>query len=245
MDSKEEIWKDVPDYEGYYQASNLGRVRSLDRTVTYSDGRERFYKGKIIDGSVQKGYRQATLAVNGIGRNFMFSQIIAMTFLGHNPNGLTLVVDHINGDKSDNRVSNLRIVSHRANISTCFRSDKGSLSSEHAGVDWDKKMTKWKARIYHDDVHIHLGCYDTEIEASNAYQEALSKIKDGSFNPDDYKPRWTSKYKWVYFDKAINKWVAKITVDKKRFYVGSFHTEIEAYHASLEAVSCKSHSFNI
>ena len=226
-----EIWKDIPNYEGYYQASNLGRIKSLDRTVTYSDGRRRFYKGRIRDGSVQNGYKQTTLRGDGIGRNFMFSQIIAVTFLGHEPKGHTLVVDHINGDKLDNRVGNLRIVTHRENSSTCFRSNEESLSSGHVGVSWIERDSVWRSQISLNGVSVRLGCYDTEIEASTAYQEALSKIEDGSFNPDDYKPKFTSKYKGVYFNKRDNKWVARITINGKTKYLGSFTTEIEAHQA--------------
>ena len=227
-----EIWKDIPNYEGYYQASNLGRVRSLDRVVTCSNGYDRLYKGRVIKGSVNKyGYRRTTLGINGIDRTFMFSQLVATTFLGHKPNGHTLVVDHINGDTSDDRVENLRIVTNRANSTTCFRSDKGSLSSEYVGVSWNKCKSKWAAQIYHNGVRTHLGLYNSEIEASNAYQLALSKIKDGSFNPDTYKPKHTSKYKGVGFQKASNKWQARIRINDKQKHIGYFLTELEAHHA--------------
>ena len=57
-----EIWKDIQGYEGFYQVSNLGRIRSLDRTITDSIGRKRLYKGRIlkqmIDGS---GYFEVLL----------------------------------------------------------------------------------------------------------------------------------------------------------------------------------------
>ena len=43
-----EVWKDIPNYEGYYQVSSLGRVKSLDRIITYSNGKEVYTKGKII-----------------------------------------------------------------------------------------------------------------------------------------------------------------------------------------------------
>ena len=227
-----EIWKDVPNYEGYYQASNIGRVRSLDRIVTYSNGYDRFYKGRVIKGNVNKeGYRQVSLSFNGKSRSFMFSQIIAVTFLGHKPNGHTLVVDHINGDKSDNRVENLRIATHRANSSTCFRSDRSSFSSEYIGVHWHKKTSKWQSKIKHNGADVHLGYYDTEIEASKAYQLALSKIKDGSFNHNDYKPKWTSEYKGVSFYKRGNKWRYQISVKGKQLNLGYFLTELEAHKA--------------
>ena len=203
--SKNEEWRDIPEYEGYYQASNLGRVKSLDRTVLTSNGHDRFYKGRIIEGNVQKGYRQTALSSDGIGRTFMFSQLVAMAFLEHETNGHDLVIDHINGDKSDNRVENLRIVTQRENSSTCFRPDEESFSSQYVGVNWNKKSSKWKAQIWHNGVSTFLGYYDTEIEASTAYQSALSKINDGSFNHNDYRPIFTSEYKGVTFQKATNK----------------------------------------
>lgn len=238
MSEKEaEIWKDIPDYEGYYQASNLGRIRSLDRTVPTISGQERLYKEKIKKCTVSnKGYKQYSLNINGAHRTFQGSQLVAMAFLGHKPNGMDLVVDHINGDRSDNRVENLRIVTNRANISTCFRSNEDSLSSEYVGVTWHKSKSKWMARIYHARVHTHLGYHDTEIEASNAYQLALSKIKDGSFNPNDYKPTWTSEYKGIYFCKGNNKWRTQITINGKRKHIGLFKTELEAHNAYQNAL---------
>lgn len=235
MNKYMEEWRDVPGYEGYYQVSNKGRVKSLDRTITYVDGRKRFYKGRVMDGSVNKEYRQTVLYIDGIGRSFKFSQIVAMAFLGHEPNGHNLVVDHINGDKSDDRVENLRIVTNRANLSACFRSDRGSFSSAYVGVVWIEKASKWRTKIYYDGVQTSLGYYDTEIEASNTYQSALSKIEDGSFNPDDYKPKFASKHKGVSFHKATNKWQAKITVNGKQLNLGLFKTELEAHHAYLKA----------
>ena len=234
--SNMEEWRDVPNYEGYYQVSNLGRVRSLDRVVIFADGRERLYRGSLIEGTISnKGYSLCRLSINGVVRTFYFSQLVAMTFLGHAPNGNTLVVDHINGDKSDDRVENLRIVTNRSNTSTCFRSNEESLGSGYVGVSWDKSRSKWKAQIQYEGVCLYLGLYDSEIEASNAYQEALSKVKDGSFNPDDYKPEWTSKYKGVSFNKANNKWQAYITINGKRKYLGYHPTELEACKARLKA----------
>lgn len=236
MDKTEEIWKDIPNYEGYYQVSNLGRVRSLDRTVTFSNGYDRFYKGRVIKGSVNNsGYKVFHLSINNIARAFLGSQLVAMAFLGHEPSGNTLVVDHVNGDKSDDRVKNLRIVTNRANSTICFRSDKNSFSSEYAGVYWDKKSSKWGVEIHHNGVRTHLGSYSIEIEASDSYQSALSKIEDGSFNPDDYKPKFTSKYKGVCFNKGSNKWQAYITINGKLKHLGYFRTEFEAHEAYLKA----------
>lgn len=236
MNKDMEEWRDIPNYEGYYQASNLGRVRSLDRTVICSDGRERFYKGRVIEGVLNKdGYRQASLYREGIGMSYNLSQLVSMAFLGHEPNGNKLVVDHINGDKLDNRDENLRIVTNRANLSTCFRSDRKTLSSKYAGVSWDKGSSKWKAQVKFKGDTIYLGLFIDEPKAFKVYQLALSKIKDGLFNPDDYKAKWTSKYKGVCFYKAKGKWVSRIRINGKQKHLGYFLTELEAYQAIVQA----------
>ena len=235
MNKKEEVWKDIPDYEGYYQASNLGGVRSLNRTVLTINGQERFYKGRIKKAIINNGYKQYSLNINGVHRAFLGSQLIAMTFLGHKPNGHKLVVDHVNGDKSDDRVENLRIVTHRANSSTCFRSNEESFSSQYVGVSWSERHSAWRSIIAHNGVAVRLGNYDTELEASNAYQSALSKIEDGSFDPNYYKPEFSSEYKGVSFHKASNKWRTQITINGKQKHIGFFKTELEAHQAYLKA----------
>ena len=55
MENQKEIWKDIPNYEGFYQVSNLGRVKSLDKYVSYKDGRIRFYKSKILKQCIGNG----------------------------------------------------------------------------------------------------------------------------------------------------------------------------------------------
>ena len=182
--AKAAVWRDAPGYEGYYQVSNTGIVRSLDRWVIYKNGRKQLYKGKIIDGYLNKGYKQITLSKNGKTRTFKVSQLVAMAFLDHEPNGNTLVIDHIDGDRTNDNVDNLRIVAHRDNITTCFRKDKDSFTSEYVGVSWAKNNKKWVGKIVYNGVQIYLGYFDSEIKASEAYQLALSKIEDGTFNPE-------------------------------------------------------------
>ena len=233
---EKEIWKNIPGYEGYYQVSDLGRVRSLYRVRAYKSCASKLFEGKMLNPTMSKGYKQVILTMKGRRRTFKISQLVAMAFLGHKPDGHKLVVDHINGNKLDNRVENLRIVTHRANVSTCFRTDNGTLSSEYVGVHWDINSLKWRSRIYYDGISVHLGLFDNEVGASNAYQEALSKIKNGSFNPNDYKPKYSSKYKGVDFHKASNKWRARIAMKGCRKQLGSFKTEIDASNAYQKAL---------
>ncbi len=236
IEKKVELWKDIPGYEGYYQASNFGRVRSLDRTVIYKDGRKRFYKGKVLSPRMRDGYKYVTLTMKDRKKTFKFSQLVAMAFLGHKPDGFKLVIDHINGNRLDDRVENLRIVTNRANTSTCFRTNNGTFSSEYVGVCWDVNSLKWKSSIYYDGIIIYLGSFDNETDASDAYQKALSKIENGSFNPNDYKPKCSSKYKGVDFKKASNKWRARITIKGSQKHLGLFKTEEEACEARQKAL---------
>ncbi|HHX59455.1 MAG TPA: hypothetical protein GX707_01765 [Epulopiscium sp.] len=224
-----EEWRDIPGYEGYYQASSLGRVRSLDRMTVFSDGRKRFYKGRVYKGNVSDRYRQIGLSKKGHARIYRISQVVAMAFLGHKPNGNTLVVDHINGDRLDDRLENLRIVTMRENSSICYRGGSDSFSSKYIGVSWYERGSKWVANIVYKGETSHLGYFMNEVDAYTAYQLALSKIKDGSFSPDDYKPKWTSKYKGVSFDKQKGKWAAHITTGGEQTYLGCFHDEEEAF----------------
>ena len=152
---QKEIFKDVPDYDGFYQVSNLGRVKTLRL------GKERILKGYIND-----GYRHIHLSINGNQKAIKVSVLIAITFLNHIPCGNTIVVDHINNNRSDDRLINLQLITHRNN------STKNIVrgSSKHIGVCWDKYANKWKAQIYFNKKRKHLGLYNTEIEAHYAYE---------------------------------------------------------------------------
>ncbi|MCB5173631.1 NUMOD4 domain-containing protein [Microvirga lenta] len=98
-----EIWKPVARHEGRYEVSNNGRVRSLDRTVTYSDGRIALFKGRVLsEARGASGYLTVTL---DRGKRALVHRLVAETFLSR-PDGAT-VVNHKNGDKRDNRAENL------------------------------------------------------------------------------------------------------------------------------------------
>lgn len=234
-DKKGEIWKDIPEYEGYYQASNMGGVRSLDRWVIYSNGGKRFFKGFLNPGCLNGGYKTVTLSKCGKCKVFRFSQLVAMAFLCHKPNGITMVVDHINGDKIDDRLVNLRVVTNRENCTTCFRTNSNTLSSSHVGVIWVSRDEIWRSKITYKGSQVIIGYYKDEKDASDSYQKALLKIKTNTFNPDDYAPVFSSKHKGVSFHKAAQKWQAYITINGKRKYLGLFPTELEAYQARLKA----------
>lgn len=100
-----EIWKDIPDFENRYQASNLGRIRSIlwkiPRILTLRSYRNSpYFKVCLIDSTGRK-------------RWFRVHRLIYITFTGPIPKGL--VIDHIDGNKHSNILSNLRAVSEAVN----------------------------------------------------------------------------------------------------------------------------------
>lgn len=176
---EEEYFIDIPGYEGIYQASNLGRVRSVRRTQIYN-GRRITMEGKMLKPRVnKKGYGRLVLYKNKESHDIGVHQLVAMAFLGHIRCGQDIVPDHIDGDKMNNRIENIRLVSGRSNSSTCFRKDRHRKSSIYTGVSWNKKNKNWNAYI-HNEKKISLGSFSSEIDAHNAYKSALVKLlKEG------------------------------------------------------------------
>lgn len=157
----EEIFKDIPGYEGLYQVSNLGNVKSL-----------RFNKEKLLKQETKKGYKVFYLTNDSKTKQKSLHQLVAMAFLNHIPCGHKLVVDHINNDKLDNRVENLQIITNRENSSK----DVKNKTSKYTGVSWDKHRGRWSSKIKINGNTINLGRYKCELAAYLAYQDKLKEL---------------------------------------------------------------------
>jgi hypothetical protein len=156
----EEIWRDVKEYEGLYQVSNLGRLKNIVRN-------------KIIKLN-KRGYNYigATLCKNAKRKDVYIHQLVAIAFLNHKPCGHKYVIDHINDDTSDNKVENLQIVTQRYNC----RKTQGRYSSIYKGVSLCKRDKKWISHIFTNGKKKHLGSFDCELKAYEAYQNALNNL---------------------------------------------------------------------
>ena len=168
-----EIWKPVVGYEGIYEVSNLGRVKSLERIVEKSDGGKQTINERILKSSDDgRGYLKVVLRNQGFVKTRRIHQLVAESFLNHIPCGLKLVVNHINFDKRDNRVENLEIVTNRENSNHKHLPS----SSQYTGVCWAKQNKKWIARIFINGKNKHLGFFTDEYQAHLSYQSALAQL---------------------------------------------------------------------
>lgn len=115
-----EIWKDITGYEGYYQVSNKGRVRSLDRKVECFHGRKATRLGQIRKQSRNNGgYCCVVLSKNSKHKTFDVHRLVAQAFL-ENPNP-DFEVNHKDGDKTNNDVDNLEWVSRSYNLAHSYK----------------------------------------------------------------------------------------------------------------------------
>ena len=150
-----EYWKDIPGFEGQYQASNLGRIKSLSKTYKTGRGYFRTVPDRIISGKKlnKKGYKR--VRINNV--TYQVHRLVAVTFLGiphiHSDKNQ---VNHINGIKTDNRIENLEWVTNQENRDHAVKNKL---------IAFDKKCSNTK--------------YPKEliIEIRNLYSTGISQYK--------------------------------------------------------------------
>lgn len=157
-----EIWKDIIDYEGLYQVSNLGRVKSLHHN-----------KELILKPAKwNNGYLVVSLWLNGNQKIRRIHQLVAVAFLNHTPCGLKLVINHKDFNKQNNHVSNIELISQRENTNQKHLKS----TSKYTGVCLKKGRNKWESKIRINGKVKYLGLFVCEIDAHNAYQNELNKL---------------------------------------------------------------------
>jgi len=161
MSLKTEIWKELEFNKDYF-ISNLGRVKSIKY------GKIRILKNnKSTD-----GYLYVVLSNKIKTKCYKVHRLCAYGFLEYDINNFNLVIHHIDSNKENNNLINLEVTTQRDNI----HKKNIKCTSKLRGVSWCKKSKKWRSQIYLKKV-ISLGFYNTELEASNAYEKALKNYK--------------------------------------------------------------------
>lgn len=164
----EEVWKDIQNYEGLYQVSNLGSVKS-------------FYYGKekiLRPGKTHYGYLEVNLRMNNTSSMKKVHRLVCEAFLS-NPENKTQV-NHINGIKTDNRLDNLEWCTNSENQKHSFSIlGRKSVNYGKFGSDNSKSKVIIRYTINNEYIDEFNGCYDAErktgINKSNINQCCLYK----------------------------------------------------------------------
>lgn len=125
----DEIWKDIDEYQGLYQVSNLGRIKSLERTF-YSGKeyhiRKTYPEQTLVNRRYKTGYLYVGLCKDGVVRKFKVHRLVAQAFIPNTDN--KPYIDHINSIRDDNRVENLRWVDSTENMNNPHTQERISIS---------------------------------------------------------------------------------------------------------------------
>lgn len=163
----EEIWKAIKGYEGFYQVSNLGNVRSIDRDIVGKDGILQKRKGAIMQKTIiNSGYYSVGLRKDGKRKRELIHRIVATAFIP-NPNGL-MFVNHKDEDKLNNCSSNLEWCSPKYNVNYGNSLTKLSLSHiNHPSLSKKVLMLDKNGKILREFLSIHEASRITGIKDYN------------------------------------------------------------------------------
>jgi len=158
----EEIWKDIIGYEGLYQVSSLGRVKSLVN-------KNKPFKKNTVS---KVGYYHVAIWKNNKQLLLYIHRLIGIYFIDNPDN--KKYINHINGNKLDNRIENLEWVTNQEN-SHHSTSNRANRSSKYVGVF--AHSGKWESACWFNNKKQYIGRFKTEEEAREAY---INFLKDNN-----------------------------------------------------------------
>lgn len=162
----EETWKDIAGYEGLYQVSNLGRVKSVERVITLSNGHPKTIPETILKpSSVSRGYLRVDLK-RGAKRYALIHRLVAEAFIP-NENLFATTVNHKDEDKTNNRVDNLEWMSQTENNRYSFAGPNGDRwGAEHPKAKSVRCIETGQVFGSQADASRWLGLRDTAVAAA-------------------------------------------------------------------------------
>ena len=180
-----EIWKDIPEYEGLYQVSNLGRVKSLERFRKGKNGSLVTVKEKILKPAIiRNGYYQIGLRKQSTIKFYLVHRLVFEVFNGHIPEGYE--INHLDERPVNNALSNLSLVTHKENLNWGTRNEKVSIKMTNG------KLSKVVLQFTLDDILIKEYPSTQQIERETGFShQHISACCNG-------KHKTAYGFKWKY-----------------------------------------------
>lgn len=172
-----EIWKDIKNYKGY-QVSNFGRVRTYNKITKTKKHGVRHWKNRILcykGNTYNTGYR-VDLWENGKPKTFLVARLVAFTFYNEDIDNHDLTVDHLDGNRFNNNINNLELVSLKENIQRAFKN--GLYHTQ-------KKIKLTNKNNNYNKVYRSMAEASKNMNKNKGY--ISGKIKNGIFENKDFK----------------------------------------------------------
>lgn len=221
--TKEELaneeWRDVVGYEGLYQVSSLGRVRSCPRKLRADRGYFD-YKGKILCVNINRhGYCKSTISDgNGKMHTYPTHRLVAMAFIPNQEN--KPCIDHINAIKTDNRVSNLRWVTYKENMQNPLTMERRKMRytdevRQKLREQFSGENNPFYGRTHTQETKDRISKTKMGVKMSDEFKAKLSVIFSGKNNPNygkHHTPEAKAKIREAQRLKQMRK-VVQLTLD--------------------------------
>jgi hypothetical protein len=180
----DEIWKPVPGFEGYYEVSDFGRVRSLTRITNY---RGRTHKGRMLNpGTNHAGYPEVTLCKPSTRQHWFIHELVLAAFIRPRHNGE--ITRHKDGNPENNMLDNLSWGTHAENVADSI--DHGTF--ERGSMRKQAKLTETKVVAMRRAASAGMPIKKIAAEAGVAYRTAAHAIAGTKWEhvsePVVYKP---------------------------------------------------------
>ncbi len=242
-----EEWRPIKGYEGYYEVSNKGNVRSLDRVISYSDGHFQSIKGRIMTPNKTKwGYLQIRLSKDSSTKRRHIHDLVAEAYIP-NPENLS-EVNHKDHNKLNNLVENLEWITHKDNMvdmGKYLRMRNGTITRITCPICGKKKT---------ENSVLCNSCRITERRKSRPTKELLDEyVKDG-LNYSDigriYGVSGSCVKKWVSACGSSRPYICQREKPKRQELIDALNTyaknEIAAlYQVHVATVAAWTESYNI
>lgn len=197
-DLEGEIWKTIPKTNNMYQASNMGRIRSLDRYIIDVNNFKSFKRGTILKAYVKKNdnnekYYSLTICINNKKKTLNVHTLVFSAFNGFSPTiNSKKTVDHKDNNKLNNNIDNLQLITSRENSSK----DRKNKTSKYTGVSFRKDTNKWQAQITINKKCVKIISSKSEELCYKAYEIALKNTDNYNGNNVEFR-KIIKKYLYV------------------------------------------------